>query len=190
MSIQSLSRAVGPVSIAAAVLIIVSQSVNLGLGLTIGVQSADSITHTLKYGLALFALYVLMLALTGLYLRQAGRRQARFNGLPDRLSWDAAARWRLVVREFHRSTTRRGRARRHDRRDHRLNGGGRGCHIRALRARLGGLWHRDVPRQCLSAAGCGSADRRRAHRDPRGKHPIPDSSRAGGRLDWLLSSPL
>ena len=72
MSIQSLSRAVGPVSIAAAVLIIVSQSVNLGLGLTIGVQSADSITHTLKYGLALFALYVLMLALTGLYLRQAG----------------------------------------------------------------------------------------------------------------------
>ena len=38
----------------------------------VGVQSADSIVHTLKYGLALFALYVLLLSLTGLYLRQAG----------------------------------------------------------------------------------------------------------------------
>jgi hypothetical protein len=71
MSIQSLSRLVGPVSIAASALIIVSQSVNLVLGLAIGVQSADSMVHTLKYGLALLAMYVLLLSLTGLYLRQA-----------------------------------------------------------------------------------------------------------------------
>ena len=71
MSIQSLSRLVGPVSIAASVLIIASQSLNLGLGLAIGVQSADSVVHSLKYGFALFALYLLLLSLTGLYLRQA-----------------------------------------------------------------------------------------------------------------------
>ena len=63
---------VGPVSIAASALIIASQSLNLGLGLAIGVQSADSVVHSLKYGLALFALYLLLLSLTGLYLRQAG----------------------------------------------------------------------------------------------------------------------
>jgi hypothetical protein len=72
MSIQSLSRLVGPVSIGAATLIIVSQSLNLGLGLAFGVQSADSAVHSLKYGVALFALYLLLLSLTGLYLRQAG----------------------------------------------------------------------------------------------------------------------
>ena len=72
MSIQSLSRLVGPVSIGAATLIILSQSLNLGLGLAFGVQSADSVVHSLKYGLALFALYLLLLSLTGLYLRQAG----------------------------------------------------------------------------------------------------------------------
>jgi hypothetical protein len=62
---------VGQVSIAASALIIVSQSVNLGLGVVIGVQSADSMVHTLKYGLAILAMYVLLLSLTGLYLRQA-----------------------------------------------------------------------------------------------------------------------
>ena len=71
MSLHVLSRLVGPVSIAAAVLIIVSQTVNLGLGLALGAQSADSPVHTLKYVLALLAMYALLLALTGLYLRQA-----------------------------------------------------------------------------------------------------------------------
>ena len=71
MPIQTLSRWVGPVSIAAAALIIVSQSVHLALGFAMGAQSADSLVHSLKYGLALFALYALLLALTGLYLRQA-----------------------------------------------------------------------------------------------------------------------
>jgi hypothetical protein len=71
MSIQSLSRLVGPVSIAASALIIVSQLLNLGLGLALGGQSADNIIHTLKNGLAILAMYVLLLSLTGLYLRQA-----------------------------------------------------------------------------------------------------------------------
>ena len=71
MSLQALSRLVGPVSVVAAALIIVSQIVNLGLGLALGAQSANSPVHTLKYGLALLAMYALLLALTGLYLRQA-----------------------------------------------------------------------------------------------------------------------
>lgn len=71
MSLQSLSRSVGPLAIAAAVLIIVSQATNLGLGLALGAQSADSVVHTLKNVLALLAMWVLLLALTGLYLRQA-----------------------------------------------------------------------------------------------------------------------
>jgi hypothetical protein len=71
MSIQGLSRLVGPVSVAAAALIIASQTLNLALGLALGAQSANSPVHTLKYGLALFAVYALLLSLTGLYLRQA-----------------------------------------------------------------------------------------------------------------------
>jgi hypothetical protein len=71
MSLQTLSRSVGPVSVAAAVLIIASQTLNLGLGLALGAQSANSPVHTLKYAVALLAMYFLLLALTGLYLRQA-----------------------------------------------------------------------------------------------------------------------
>ena len=71
MSLQTLTRLVGPVSVGAATLIIVSQAVHLGLGLTLGAQSANSPLHTLKYVLALIAMYALLLALTGLYLRQA-----------------------------------------------------------------------------------------------------------------------
>jgi uncharacterized membrane protein (DUF485 family) len=71
MSPQALSRLVGPVSVAAAALIIVSQVLNLALGLALGAQSANSPLHTLKYSVALLAMYALLLALTGLYLRQA-----------------------------------------------------------------------------------------------------------------------
>jgi hypothetical protein len=71
MPLQALSRLVGPVSVVAAALIVVSQIVNLGLGLALGAQSANSPVHTIKYGLALLAMYALLLALTGLYLRQA-----------------------------------------------------------------------------------------------------------------------
>lgn len=72
MTVQSLGRWVGPISMIAGALMIVSQGLLLALGLAMGAQSADSAVHTLKYGLALFAMYALLLALTGLYLRQAG----------------------------------------------------------------------------------------------------------------------
>jgi hypothetical protein len=67
-----MARWVGTVSMIAAGLIIVSQSVHLALGLAMGSQSADSVLHSVKYVLALLAMFALLLALTGLYLRQAG----------------------------------------------------------------------------------------------------------------------
>jgi hypothetical protein len=55
----------------AAALIILSQGVHLALGLAMGAQPADNVLHSVKYVLALLAVYALLLALTGLYLRQA-----------------------------------------------------------------------------------------------------------------------
>ncbi len=71
MTLHQLGRLVGPVSVVAAALIVVSQGLNLALGLAMGAQSADSVLHTVRFGLALLAMYALLLALTGLYLRQA-----------------------------------------------------------------------------------------------------------------------
>jgi hypothetical protein len=71
MTLQSLIRWVGPVSMMAAVLIIVSQGLHLTLGLAMGAQPADNVLHSVKYVLALLAMFTLLLALTGLYLRQA-----------------------------------------------------------------------------------------------------------------------
>ena len=72
MILQSLARRVGLVSMIAAALIIVSQGLNLALGLAMGgAPSADSVVHSLRYGLALLAMYCLLLALTGIFLRQA-----------------------------------------------------------------------------------------------------------------------
>jgi len=72
MTLAAMARWVGTVSMIAAGLIIVSQSVHLALGLAMGSQSADSVLHSVKYVLALLAMFALLLALTGLYLRQAG----------------------------------------------------------------------------------------------------------------------
>lgn len=71
MPLQTIGRWVGPLAIAAAILIILSQSVLLAIGLAFGAQPADTVVHSLKYALALLAMYALLLALTGLYLRQA-----------------------------------------------------------------------------------------------------------------------
>jgi len=72
MSPQSLGRLVGLISIAASILVIASQALNYGLALAFGPQSAaDSVLHSAKYVLALIATNVLLLALTGLFLRQA-----------------------------------------------------------------------------------------------------------------------
>ena len=71
MTLQSLARWVGPVSMIAAALIIVSQGVLLAIGLA-GLLTVDSVLHSAKYVLALLAMFALLLALTGLYLRQAG----------------------------------------------------------------------------------------------------------------------
>ena len=71
MTSQFDARWVGPVSLFAAAMIIVSQGLHLGLGLAMGAQPADNLLHSVKYGLALVAMIALLFALTGLYLRQA-----------------------------------------------------------------------------------------------------------------------
>ena len=72
MTPRDLARSVGPVSIVAAALILATQGLHLGLGLAMGAQPADTVLHSVKYGLALLSMFALLLALTGLYLRQAG----------------------------------------------------------------------------------------------------------------------
>lgn len=71
MTPQSIARWVGPVSLLAAAMIIVSQGLQLALGLAMGPQPADNVLHSVKYALALIATIALLFALTGLYLRQA-----------------------------------------------------------------------------------------------------------------------
>ena len=71
MTAQSTAHWVGPVSLFAAAMIIVSQGLHLALGLAMGAQPADTVLHSVKYALALIATIALLFALTGLYLRQA-----------------------------------------------------------------------------------------------------------------------
>jgi len=71
VTIQASARWVGSLCVIAAIMIVMSQGLHLALGLTMGAQSADSVLHTVKYSLALLAMFALLLALTGLYLRQA-----------------------------------------------------------------------------------------------------------------------
>jgi hypothetical protein len=72
MTPHPIARWVGPLSLLAAALIIISQGLHLGIGLAMGAQPADTALHSVKYVLALLAMFALLLALTGLYLRQAG----------------------------------------------------------------------------------------------------------------------
>jgi hypothetical protein len=58
-------------SMTAAGLIVVSQIAILVVGLTLGPASITTATHTFKNGLAMLAMYALLLALTGLYAAQA-----------------------------------------------------------------------------------------------------------------------
>ncbi len=71
MTAHSIGRWVGPVSLLAASMIIVSQGLHLALGLAMGAQPADNVLHSVKYAFALVATIALLFALTGLYLRQA-----------------------------------------------------------------------------------------------------------------------
>jgi hypothetical protein len=71
MSTSPITRWAGWISLAAATLILTSQLLNEALYLTLGDQYHATLTYTLQYALALLAQYVLLLALTGLYARQA-----------------------------------------------------------------------------------------------------------------------
>jgi hypothetical protein len=55
--------------VTAAVLIVSSELLRLAVGLLSGSNSAATLVHTLTYGLALAGMYALLLALTGLFVR-------------------------------------------------------------------------------------------------------------------------
>jgi hypothetical protein len=66
MSSSPSARWAGPLSVAAAVLTVLSQVLRLGVGLMVD-DSAPTVLHTATYVLALLGLCVLMLALTAIY---------------------------------------------------------------------------------------------------------------------------
>lgn len=71
MSRSPLSRLAGPLCVTAAVLIVLSQLLRLGVGLVLGPGSASTPAHTWTYAFALLGMGVLMLALTSLHVRAA-----------------------------------------------------------------------------------------------------------------------
>jgi hypothetical protein len=71
MSHSFLTRMAGPLCVAAAVLIVLSQLLRLGLGGIAGAGSVSTVAHTATYAIALLGMAVLLLALTGLYLWEA-----------------------------------------------------------------------------------------------------------------------
>ena len=138
MSLQVLSRLVGPVSVAGPALIILSQTLNLALGLAWVPNWRIAQSTPSRYGLALFALYRPILALaqastSGKPTRAGKVGPCRF---PHRISGHAAHRRRLVVREFHCAADCCSRAGGHVRRRRWLDGRRRGRDVRAVRCRL------------------------------------------------------
>jgi hypothetical protein len=67
----ALSRMTGPLCGTAAILIVLSQILRLGVGLIFGRESASTTTHAITYTFALLGMGALLLALTALYAREA-----------------------------------------------------------------------------------------------------------------------
>jgi hypothetical protein len=67
VSASPIIRWASTLSLIAAVLIVVSQILRLVVGLVLGSDSAATLFHTLVYGLALLAMFVLLLALNALF---------------------------------------------------------------------------------------------------------------------------
>lgn len=71
MTLSPISRRTGTLSVAAAVLIILSQLMRLAIGRLLGPGEATTLAHTLTYSLALLGMVTLLLALTGIYARES-----------------------------------------------------------------------------------------------------------------------
>jgi hypothetical protein len=71
MSPSPLSGLAGPLCLTAAVLIVLSQLLRLGVGRVLGPDSASTVAHTATYALALVGMAVLLLALTAVYVTAA-----------------------------------------------------------------------------------------------------------------------
>jgi hypothetical protein len=71
MALSPISRWAGLLSVTAAVLVVLSQVVRLGVGLLLGPDSAATPAHTMTYALALLGTGTLLLALTAIYIRES-----------------------------------------------------------------------------------------------------------------------
>jgi hypothetical protein len=71
MALSPISRVAGPLSLAAAILIVSSQIMRLGVGRLLGREGVASPAHTLTYALALLGMGTLQLALTAMYTRDS-----------------------------------------------------------------------------------------------------------------------
>ena len=71
MALSPITRRAGMLSLSAAVLIVLSQVLRLGLSRLLGPDWATTPAYTLTYTLALLGMAVLLLALTGLYTRES-----------------------------------------------------------------------------------------------------------------------
>src|SRR5258706_16118384 len=102
MSDSTLARGTGPLCVAAAVLVVLSQLLSLGIGLVGGPGSTSTVTHTVTYGLALLGM--------GVTARRRRRHPRPVHGRLD------AVRHRRVSRRGIPSTRRRPADRPRDRR--------------------------------------------------------------------------
>jgi len=71
MALSPISRLAGALSLTAAILIVLSQVMRLGVGRLLGPDGATTPVHTLTYSLALLGMGALLLALTAIYTRES-----------------------------------------------------------------------------------------------------------------------
>jgi hypothetical protein len=71
MALSPLSRRAGVLSLTAAVLIVLSQVMRLGVGRLLGPDWVTTLAYTLTYSLALLGMGALLLALTAIYTRES-----------------------------------------------------------------------------------------------------------------------
>ena len=175
MSSLFTARQAAIASITAAALILVSQVLQLALPLIIS-ESVWNATQMLRMGLALMAMFVLLLALTGLHARQASAAGAL--GL---IGYVAASLGTLLVAGDWWYETFIAE---------RLDLDWSRPHLRHLRSRLGDLRARDDPGERLSPTRSPAVDRLRYRGRPRPDLPVPDPAGPRGRVDGHVARPL
>jgi hypothetical protein len=178
-------RSAGPSSITASALILLYQFAQIILVLTVS-ESLFNATQSIRFGLAIIAMYVLLLALTALYWIEAnvvGGLAASW--VSDRVSWKSHGRRRLVVRDVHYPHASEPRARDFRGGTARLGAYRRVRDLRGVRCGVVDLWILQLPGRHSPSRCIDSDDARR----PRGRRDtyrrMRDPTGCGGRLIGL-----